>query len=254
MSVTRKKNLIGEKFGNYSVVEVEYSQGKYRKTICKCLCDCGNIRNVDASNLRSGASTSCGCNKLLKIRKDLTGQKFGNYTVVGIKHIEGEGRLKKIIWECKCDCGNIRNVVGSTLKNGTSKSCGCYKISQMNRFKKWHGEISGNYFSRIKNAANRRKLEFSITKEYLWDLFLFQDRKCALSGEELIFAKNYKDQINQTASIDRINSSKGYVEGNIQWVHKKVNFIKQALDDSVLIEWCRKIYEYNKNKEMKTDD
>ena len=31
------------------------------------------------------------------------------------------------MWECLCDCGNIVNVAGSALKNGNTKSCGCYK-------------------------------------------------------------------------------------------------------------------------------
>lgn len=40
-------------------------------------------------------------------------------------------------------------------------------------------------------------------------------------------------------SIDRIDSSVGYVEGNMQWVHKDVNRMKQEFSESYFIETCR---------------
>ena len=53
---------------------------------------------------------------------DLTGQKFGNLTVV--KYIGNRN------WECKCDCGNVTTVKGYNLKNGHTKSCGCLSKQQ----------------------------------------------------------------------------------------------------------------------------
>ncbi|MBQ4495407.1 MAG: hypothetical protein II968_06525 [Selenomonadaceae bacterium] len=53
--------------------------------------------------------------------KDLTGQRFGRLTVlefVGIKKHHAQ-------WKCKCDCGNIFIAKGTTLRDGTTKSCGC---------------------------------------------------------------------------------------------------------------------------------
>jgi hypothetical protein len=48
-----------------------------------------------------------------------------------------------------------------------------------------------------------------------------------------------------TASLDRIDSSKGYVEGNVQWVHKRINIMKNDLSDSEFIEWCRVVSKNN---------
>ena len=58
-------------------------------------------------------------------------------------------------------------------------------------------------------------------------------------------AKNTKEWIQRinTASLDRINSKKGYVEGNIQWVHKDINMMKHCLETSDFIKWCEKINE-----------
>jgi len=48
----------------------------------------------------------------------------------------------------------------------------------------------------------------------------------------------------QTASLDRIDSSRGYEIGNIQWVHLITNQMKQALDESEFVEWCKDISNY----------
>ena len=52
---------------------------------------------------------------------NLTGATFNFWTVRN-----GPSRIRKrLYWECVCTCGAIRNVDGSNLKNGISKSCGC---------------------------------------------------------------------------------------------------------------------------------
>jgi hypothetical protein len=48
-----------------------------------------------------------------------------------------------------------------------------------------------------------------------------------------------------SASLDRIDSSKGYVKGNVQWTHKTVNIMKQAMSDEELIDWCKVIVKNN---------
>ena len=42
-----------------------------------------------------------------------------------------------------------------------------------------------------------------------------------------------------TASLDRIDSNKGYVTDNIQWVHKDINYMKSDLDEQQFIHYCR---------------
>src|SRR5205807_1732621 len=52
---------------------------------------------------------------------DLTGQVFGRWTVVGPRHV----RRSIPIWRCRCSCGSEKWVVSQTLRNGSSRSCGC---------------------------------------------------------------------------------------------------------------------------------
>lgn len=76
----------------------------------------------------------------------------------------------------------------------------------------------------------------------MWNLFIIQNRKCALSGLELSFPKTSEDQ-SYTASIDRIDSALGYVEGNVQWVHKDINMMKNKYNQEYFIQMCKLISE-----------
>lgn len=56
---------------------------------------------------------------------DLTGQRFGNLTVIK-QNIE-KSKPGRMFWECLCDCGNKKIIYGNSLRNGNTKSCGCLK-------------------------------------------------------------------------------------------------------------------------------
>lgn len=107
--------------------------------------------------------------------------------------------------------------------------------------------LSGSHWARIKSGAKNRGLEFSISIEYAYSIYISQKQKCKLSGVDIVLCPLYCDQSNSTASLDRIDSSKGYIEENVQWVHKSVNVMKQAMSDDEFIDWCRKISNNNSN-------
>lgn len=66
-----------------------------------------------------------------------------------------------------------------------------------------------------------------------------------MSGVELSLGTN-SNRVGRTASLDRIDSSKGYIEGNIQWVHKDINFMKQEMDENSFFCWCGIIAKFKK--------
>ena len=174
-------------------------------------------------------------------RGDLTGQKFGKLTVVESAETDRNGHKK---WTCLCECGNQKTILATHLVKNKIKSCGCLKQRRNNEHPnfKGHGEIHAQYFKNIEINAQHRKrtpIPFEITIEYIWDLFLKQDRKCALSGMPISFPA--KSTGLRSASLDRIDSSKGYVEGNVQWLHKDVNMIKGSYSQKYFLEICKKI-------------
>ena len=86
----------------------------------------------------------------------------------------------------------------------------------------------------------KRNHKFSISIQYAWNLFLKQKRKCALTGMDLVFGKSMKEVESgaTTASLDRIDNKLGYIKGNVHWVHKDINFMKQGFDLNYFIEMC----------------
>jgi hypothetical protein len=99
----------------------------------------------------------------------------------------------------------------------------------------------------IKACAKNRKIPFDLTQQEAWDLFLKQERRCALSGVTIAFAQNSKDLRDgkNTASIDRIDSNKPYTISNVQWVHYDVNYMKHWLSTEYFVNWCRLVVEHS---------
>lgn len=139
-------------------------------------------------------------------------------------------------WVCQCDCGEIKEVLQTHLVQGNIKSCGCIRRGVLNALWGGYGEISGDRFNSIKSKLRHPELGFTITLKQIWDLFLKQERKCALSGLDIYFGKTNEDKF--TASLDRKDSKKGYHIDNVQWVHKTVNIMKNVYSEDKFIEMC----------------
>ena len=165
------------------------------------------------------------------------GQKFGKYTVINKDIIlKGEALVK-----CQCECGNVNNVSCYSLLKGTSKQCStCGNSMKKEKNPAWrgHGLIPGKVFSKTKRNAKLRNIDFNISLEYLDELFKNQNFKCKLSGL-LLTDKDF--------SLDRVDSNLGYVEGNVQWVHKDINMMKKDYDQNYFISICDLISKNNKN-------
>jgi hypothetical protein len=178
-----------------------------------------------------------------KKAKDLTGQKFNKLMVI---KKAASNRSNRLDWLCVCECGTEKVVSSDHLTRTKDpiKSCGCSRFRRGNGHAQWLGYegISGNWWYnhvlRERKQRERIRVPVTITKEYAWDLYLKQDKKCALSGQPILIAGGH--QYN-TASIDRIDSSKGYEVGNIQWVHKHVNFMKRTYSQEYFIDLCKKV-------------
>lgn len=79
------------------------------------------------------------------------------------------------------------------------------------------------------------------------------DYRCAISGLFINGARSrirhhstYKEQ---TASLDRIDNTKGYIENNVQWIHKDINYMKQDFSMKQFLEYCETITKYNKESQ-----
>lgn len=153
---------------------------------------------------------------------------------------------------CECKCGKTEldiDIRGLLIARTTS--CGCSK-ERYNKMRgensvlfKGYGEISGKYWGLIKTRAKRRNYDINITIEEAWKLFLKQNRKCALSGIPIKFVNSNKKASETTASLDRKDSSKGYVINNVQWVHKKINIMKNVYSHEEFVYLCKQVSIHN---------
>lgn len=236
------EDLTGRKFGKLTVLSVD-ERRSYGLT-WKCKCDCGTIKSVFGGHLRRGMTKSCGCNRKGPKGNVKIGQIFGFLEVISIHHID---KWYNYHYLCKCECGNFAVIPGQNLVKGKTKSCGCWHDKC-----KWTGEgdISGCYLSRIKKGAKTRCIEYNISNKELWDLYIEQDGKCALSGIPIYFSKKYYSDTAklQTASLDRIDNHKGYVKGNIHWIHKDINRMKNIFTEEEFLGWVDKIYNHKIKK------
>ena len=100
----------------------------------------------------------------------------------------------------------------------------------------YKGVLRKSFAHKYKIGAETRGIDFTVSFEYLADLLIKQDFECALSGISLDAMR-----LNNNASLDRIDSYLGYIEGNVQWVTSEVNMMKQSYSQERFIEVCKAV-------------
>lgn len=240
-------DLTGLQFGSWTVIEKSLIKDKHGHPKWTCKCICGTISNVLGSTLRSGRSLRCRrcATHLLSENKivDISNKIFGHWKV--IEYDRASIGRRDAFWLCECKCKQIFSIRAHALLSGKSKCCrNCYYSR------------TDNYdylLKKIVEGANRRNLSVSITKYDLINLFQKQNNRCALSGvllqlgvagSNFLNIRKWKEQ--NTVSVDRIDSSKGYTVDNIQIVHKHINLMKLDFNQTEFINYCRLVAEKNK--------
>jgi hypothetical protein len=208
----------------------------------------------------SGPTISLYCKKYnintnhFTYNKNYKGFKNGRLTVLSVERDKDSRGTARKIATCICDCGGTKKCRIDYIICGKVIACSpkCSRehnntilLGMNNPAFTGYGQVTGRYFGGVKSGAKRRNLEFNVTIEYLSELFEKQNGKCALTGLDLHFG--YSRYLNATASLDRIDNTKGYEEGNVHWVHREINLMK--LDHSLehFIELCRLVTENNSN-------
>jgi hypothetical protein len=233
---SRVLNLTGQRFGKGTVLQQVATPEHVKRNgrYWQVQCDCGSICVVDGSSLKRRWK-SCGCIH----EENLVGKRFNNGIVKSLRKRRGGYR----IWELECDCGRTYFSPTQSLTSNNTKSCGCLnnRKGKKHPLYKGHEDLSGDYWSKLKKGAKTRNINFEISIELAWELFIKQNKKCALTDWEITILSH--DIWAQTASLDRIDSKNGYIEGNVQWVHKDVNKMKWDYPQEYFVKLCKAIAE-----------
>jgi hypothetical protein len=127
--MAKRVDLTGNKFGELTVLKKSPERLRKEKAwICKC--SCGKDTVATQGQLLRGVKKSCGClrKKSPANTLNLAGKKFGKLTAIQRAGATKDGLA---LWLCKCDCGGQIESTATSLKNGTTVSCGCIKQEKM---------------------------------------------------------------------------------------------------------------------------
>lgn len=204
-------NEIGNRYGKLLVIDRDGSKKGKAYWICKC--DCGNITSACGTSLRRGKKKSCGCLERQVI--DETGKRYGRLLV--IKRVKKEDN-KNAYWLCKCECGNETIVAGNNLRNGSTKSCGCYKSEQNTKPKK---DLTEQIFGKLKAIKYEKRNK---EKEGRWICI------CECGG--IIKVRTTDLITGHTLSCGCLNSKGEYLISKYL-KGKNINFIKQFTFDDL---------------------
>lgn len=144
---------------------------------------------------------------------------------------------KEHVWKWTCQrCSRINGPM-SLGSITAAQGWGCLDCMVGENHPSWrgHGEIPRTVLSQYQAGALARGLAWDVSAEYLSELWSEQRGRCAYTGWELQFREP------RTASLNRIDSSRGYEIGNVQWVHVDINQMKWTLSDSSFRKLCQAV-------------
>lgn len=226
---TQCLDLTGQRFSKLVVIESSIKRKRGRnRTHWKCICDCGNIKEVEGTDLKRGNVKSCGClrNRCSELHK---GERFGMLTVLAKSD---KRHRRSVLWECVCDCGEIVFRKSYSLKSGRSDNCGCYSRKKAVETlgplagNPSHGHAAGETPSSTYNAWRGLKGRCNNPKNS--DYSDYGGRGitvCAQWNDSDSFEKFLEDMGERpdwaTGGLDRIDVDGNYEPGNCRWATKE---------------------------------
>jgi len=177
--------------------------------------------------------------------------------------------MKTISLECS-SCGKsferaLKEYRRTNVKGGRKPYCSlkCSGKENTSHLEKWtsetaprhhHGSERDEYspfrehMRRVNNRKRDNGREVDVDKEYLKEVFEQQKGLCIYSGVALEHSAKGKSNPLTTASLDRIDSNKGYIKGNVQFTSIVCNHAKNGMSDTEMKEWI-KLVRSDKNKD-----
>lgn len=223
--MNRPKNYVdrtGKTYGKLTVIKSAGFSQKHQRTMWECRCDCGNTKVIQGKLLQNGTTKSCGClAKVPRKRVDLTGKRFGLYTV--IKFADNgtpEKRVSRFL--CRCDCGTEKILQGGQIQK--VYSCGCATNQIISEKNSTHGEASVS--KRTKEYRTWKSIKDRCYLQSCKSYRIYGARGIKMSESWIASYEVFLNDVGRApfpySSIERINNDGDYEPGNCEWSTPKL--------------------------------
>jgi hypothetical protein len=238
---------VGTKTGFWTVIETGlFAVNSGRTTrACRCRCLCGTEKIMTTSRVRDNQSLSCGCRRRIcnAKRSEIipVGFQFGNWIVTETNLHKQMGSQTHRACRVLCACGTSRILTYGRLRN--SNSCGCKKRLRS----------LDTVWNFVYRNTVRRGWEFSLSLKEFKVISKLPCTYCGV-GPSNIQCGRYNDggtmkidaQMELCYSgIDRIDSSRGYVHGNVVPCCSVCNRMKSAMPLDDFLDAIARIQRHN---------
>ena len=172
----------------------------------------------------------------MRTKLDLTGQRFGK--LVCLNSTDKRDPHGNVMWQCQCECGELRLAASVSLKRGGIKSCGClgYRLSKGKA-------VFNSIFRAYKNNAKKRGLSFELTEKEFKKLTKQNCHYCGGIPTRILNRKNYNGTYTYNG-VDRIDNNKGYFLNNCVPCCSICNSMKEDSPVDTFIKHTKQIVEH----------
>lgn len=175
---------------------------------------------------------------------DETGNTYGRLVVL----YQGESKLSSgkptVRWVCRCSCGNITMVAGSSLRYGSSKSCGCLSsdTATVTHTKHGHSPSSGSTATYSVWEGMMSRCNCPTDKRYR-----------AYGGAGILVCERWHNFTNFLAdmgvrpvglTLDRLDNSQGYYKENCRWATRMEQVLNRRNSVWITIDGVRKVLKH----------
>lgn len=166
------------------------------------------------------------------------GDVFTRLTVESFSHKDSRGRKW---WTCRCSCGNVRVVHTGNLRSGNTRSCGCYgrDARKQRRVSLHHSDVTAVILG-YKRHAKSRGFAWELSREDVERLIFRDCVYCGSPPSNVKVGKNTLEPL-RYSGIDRVDSSLGYVAGNVVPCCRVCNNAKSNLSLAEFRAWVQRL-------------